>query len=214
MSSHNRGDTFQTIATGINSWSINNPQLLAANGALHMYFQRGFPLGDIGYPEILYRRSTDWGYTWSEPDTLSTNDSINSQLPRLAGDNQGNLYMIWNDQKYGGDFSGTILMRRSTDNGLTWIPEQIVSQKAVAVYCDVAVQDSFVAVVWETDSTTSWSIDTRLSRDNSVTWCGINSVAYPPGRNTGGDPTISLSNYSMNLCWQNDVDTVALSKSL
>jgi len=170
-------------------------QLVSTPMALHMTRRRAVGSG----LEVFYNRSFDFGYTWTHDDTLSSVDGFNSQAARFAGEKNGNLYLVWNDQKYGGGFSGTIVMRRSTDEGLTWLPEQIVSQLATAVFCDVAVEGSTVAVTWDNDLGTFDAIRIKLSQNYGESWCQMVDASVDTSH--AGDPSVSVDNGRINLTW-------------
>ncbi|MBI3195590.1 MAG: hypothetical protein HYZ34_14155 [Ignavibacteriae bacterium] len=149
LMSNDYGATFDTIALGLPFTDFDGRagvrRLLATKRGLHFVYNVEL----FGIPEIAYRRSTDNGYTWPAPETLSTVEPLTSQQPRIGGDDNGNLYVVWNDGKYGGNFSGTILMRQSTDNGETWLSEQAISQYATAIFSDIAIdKKGHRVIVW------------------------------------------------------------------
>ena len=142
MESHDFGETWDSIATALPPTLQSSIQRMAVSEkGVHVAYTWYVPLGS---EEVMYIHSTDSGHTWSQPETLSTIDGWQSTLAGVAADDSGRVYVTWNDGKYGGNFSGTILLRRSTDNGVTWLPEQIISDRAVADFHDTAVRDSLV----------------------------------------------------------------------
>jgi Neuraminidase (sialidase) len=79
-------------------------------------------------------RSTDNGLTWSDPITISTDQSVDVRdpdtgaqvragegLPDIAVDpNNGTLYAVWTDGRFSGGASSDIALSKSTDGGLNW----------------------------------------------------------------------------------------------
>jgi len=127
--------------------------------------------------EIYHRRSTDFGATWG-PENRLTKDSFDSYYPAVAASGQ-NVHVVWWDTRGG---PKQIYYKRSTDAGGTWDPDLRLSTDSVfSVYPSIAVQDSYVHVVWydrrdlneeiyykrSTDNGTTWGPDTRLTTDGS-----------------------------------------------
>lgn len=162
-------------------------------------------IGISGYEEVFYNRSTDFGYTWSVAETLSVNDGQNGSNPRFVSEGNS-LFTVWNDQKYGGNFSGTIVLRRSTDEGITWQPEQIISQLNTAVFCDVAVENNLVAVVWDNDYTIPllYSLRVRISEDAGITFGQVMEITSDSAH--AGDPTICIANNKIHIAWWDQKD--------
>jgi len=108
----------------------------------------------VGLPraEVSYLYSNDFGQTWTPYRFLSSPDSILSDEPDIAGDDNGNLYALWRDFKYGGVDAGTVLMRRSTDFGATWLDEQRLTPTPSGRLPRIACSQEFVASVWRDDS--------------------------------------------------------------
>ncbi len=196
--SHNMGTSWQRGASVLNF--RDQRELVVTQHAIHVVQE--IP-GPRGQGEISYLRSTDDGATWSAEQVLSTNEGITSNNPVIVADYDGNIYVAWNDGKYGGGFSGTILLRHSTDEGITWQSEQIVSQLATAIFCDVAVEGNLVAVAWDTEvSDRTGKVSVRLSQDRTATWCPAVDMTYLDRRT--GDPTIAIANRRIHFAWIND----------
>jgi|GEM_PF-6966396 hypothetical protein len=122
--------------------------------------------------EVYYFHSSDFGLSWDTPQMLSTLDNYNANVWNMGVDGN-NVYAIWNDGKYGGFFTGTLLLRRSTDGGNTFGPEQILSSNKAVGY-NVDVRDNIIAVVWETDEGTIDDIYHTyfsISRDFGSSFC-------------------------------------------
>ena len=76
--------------------------------------------------DILFARSTDGGFTWTEQAALNTNaadDDGHDTLPQLTTDGAGTWVAVWQSDDALDGTIGTdadILMARSTDGGISW----------------------------------------------------------------------------------------------
>ena len=133
-----------------------------------------------GSSETRYYRSTDNGFTWQGPQILSTVDQYNSRVRDVAVDEAGRIYVAWIDGKYGGFFTGTVLLRCSTDGGTTFGPEQILSANNAFVYT-MDIQDSIVAIIWDSNENGNWlysHVYYTISRDFGETFCEPGRVEH------------------------------------
>ncbi len=90
--------------------------------------------GTAGDPaDIVYVRSTDSGSTWSVPLRLNTDSGSAAQwLPALSVTDDGVVTASWYDRRNSTDgLNYEYWARVSTDNGLTWAPEQAVSDALI-----------------------------------------------------------------------------------
>jgi hypothetical protein len=125
--------------------SAGQPNVAYRNGILHFAGCRDY--------KIIYTRSTNLGNTWSTPTIITAPNTVLPKKPNLAlGPNQ-NLYIAWTDNKFGGGMQfDDVLFRKSTDDGLTWGPEQRLTPDS---HCnaggalDMVSQDSMVFIVWQ-----------------------------------------------------------------
>jgi hypothetical protein len=118
-----------------------------------------------GRAEVTFTLSTDFGATWRPEAFISSTDTIVSDLPHLAADGEGNVYAVWRDGKYGcpNGFGCTIMFRRSTNYGISWLDERTLTSRPEGTFPRVAVSGNIVAAVWYTD-VGSVSGDTFLVR--------------------------------------------------
>jgi len=154
---------------------------------VHLVFERAAqPSGR----EISYMVSTDSGTTWSEETVLSTIDNYQAWEPNVAADDAGNVYVSWQDAKYGsiGGFAGTVLLRKSTDNGQTWLPEVQVSPLPSARHSSLSTDENFVHVIWddERNGVLNGTIQYRGSADGANTWCYETTIGDTQDVETGG----------------------------
>jgi len=160
--------TFSPYGTGFGAAG----DIRATTSAMHFTFERSIPPSGR---EIVYTRSTDNGSTWSSLEILSTIDDYQAWEPNVAADDAGNVYVSWQDAKYGsiGGFAGTVLLRRSTDNGQTWLPEVQVSSLPSARGSSLSVDGGSVHAVWddERNGFQDGTIQYRGSTDQGATWC-------------------------------------------
>ncbi|GEM_PF-3892054 len=183
VGSRDYGATFDTISLGLAAASPNGAspmdQFIATSRGLHLIYEEPIGVGAIYSYEIFYTRSTDNGYTWSLPDTLTAMDSSHSTHPRIAGDEQGNLYVVWYDFKYGSidGYHGSVILRKSTDNGLSWGNEVLLTSAPTAINPAIAINKNYVVI--GLNEFVDYNHDRsliRVSSDNGNTWCDTISV--------------------------------------
>jgi Neuraminidase (sialidase) len=152
--------------------SHGSGDIRASGIGVHVVFEREVaPSGR----EIAYLRSTDKGMTWSSEVVLSTIDTYQAWEPNVAADDSGNVYVSWQDAKYGtiGGFTGTVLLRKSTNNGSTWLSEVRVSNFPSAERSSLAIDNTVVHVVWDDErgGVVNRTIQYRGSTDGGLAWC-------------------------------------------
>ncbi len=124
--------------------SASQSNIVYRNGVLHFAGSRKY--------KIIYTRSTDLGNSWSTPTVVTAPNTVLPKKPVLAlGPNQ-DVYIAWTDNKYSGMMQfDDVLFRKSTDDGLTWGPEQRLTTDS---HCDaggaldIVTQDSMIFIVW------------------------------------------------------------------
>lgn len=192
------GDRFGWSGTAGLQWSFYpantdyDDRLTILTDGLHLARR----LSGIGLlvPEVGYLYSSDFGQTWTPYTFLSSSDSITSDEPDIAGDDEGHLYSVWRDGKYGsiGGFAASILLRRSTDYGATWLGEQNLTPTPSGVLPHVSNSGRFVAVTWDD---TSGNVAFRFSTDYAESFQSVFSVGH------GGDGVVALSGRDVHVAW-------------
>jgi len=78
-----------------------------------------------GLGDIYFARSKDYGLTWLDSIRLDTDPagSASSSKPQLAFDNQGNIYVVWCDNREEEDYG--VYFNCSYDYGQTWLSEDV-----------------------------------------------------------------------------------------
>lgn len=200
MVSHDYGESW-TITNDSLFVNFEPASLVATSQGLYFAGRRHIitPDSTIGYYEVVYMRSTDLGYTWSLPGFVSTDDSITSQLPRIAADEEGSVYVVWQDFKYGSvdDWHGDVLMRTSTDNGQSWGTEERLTESPTAMFPHISLDKSSLAVCWNNGFSVykDWSV-VRVLRDYGIQLCDtvvLNTL--------GGDVDVSLHSSRLSAAW-------------
>jgi len=160
--------------------STDCPNIAYRTGILHFVGLRCY--------KIIYTRSTDLGNTWSAPFEITAPNTVLPKRPCLVlGPNQ-DVYISWTDNKFGGGMQfDDVMLRKSTDGGVTWGPEQRLtpdSKCQAAGALDMVSQDSMVFVVWDYNGVGSpapCSLFFLASTDCGETWRPREGVAGGEG---------------------------------
>jgi hypothetical protein len=106
----------------------------ALNGVIHLVYAQHGTGSDPG--DIYYIRSTDGGVTFGTPFKLNTDATTRAQWqPSLSAATDGSLFATWYDQRETDSCAKgnpavpcyRIWGRKSTDNGVSWLPDMLVS---------------------------------------------------------------------------------------
>lgn len=150
MSSQNFANTVGTQVSGRNS--VQNmrtrpyPFIAADNsygpyrGRLYVVYSSNAPAGNGNKPDVFCRYSTDGGATWSnevtvndDPNTVNNNQWHSSSW---CDKETGKLYVNWMDTRdCPTSDSALIYSTYSTDGGVTFAPNQKVSNKKFRINC-------------------------------------------------------------------------------
>lgn len=85
-----------------------------------------------GTADIVVHRSTDRGETWSEPLAIDDDDPAdfyNSFYPQMGVAPNGRVDVVWQDNRDRTDFTFNVRYTYSTDGGLTWAENVLVSDQ-------------------------------------------------------------------------------------
>jgi M6 family metalloprotease-like protein len=116
--------------------------------------------------EIYFKRSADYGNTWSA-DLRLTNNAASSWYPTVAAYGSY-VYVTWQDFR---DGNWEIYAKRSENYGGSWYAEErLTIQSASSNYPSVAAFHRYVHVVWHDFRDNQWEVYYRRSADNGLTW--------------------------------------------
>ncbi|MBW3648450.1 MAG: glycoside hydrolase [Actinobacteria bacterium] len=136
-----------------------------------------------GTADIVMQRSTDNGLTWSEPLAIDDDkpaENSNSFYPQMGVAPNGRIDVVWQDNRGLADFRINVRYTYSTDGGLTWAPNVLVTDQpidfnlGISFNSDirqppgVASTDAYAAIGWA---------DGRLGDQTTRTQDGFSSVA-------------------------------------
>jgi len=122
-----------------------SPSISVSGSSVHMLCldERKYP-----YNQIYYKNSTDGGKSWGA-DTWLTNN-FTSRIETCSMSVSGsNIHLVW--EVFGDGNNNDIYYKRSTDGGLTWGAETLLtnnSTKSNGSYPFVSASGSAVHVVW------------------------------------------------------------------
>jgi len=135
------------------------------------------------------------GVTWSDSVMLSTCDLRSGSRTYIVSSPEGVLGVSWTDSKYGcaGFVGCSILFKRSSDNGLTWSDEQILTETPWGDISVLSYKPGNLLSSWPGGR----GVESRLSTDNGVTWSNLCTVA-----DTGGYPGNTLSTTRALVAWE------------
>jgi hypothetical protein len=179
-----------------NSTTIDSefPSIASSPSALYTVWQEN----STGFFDILLRKSTDGGKTFSKPVNLS-NNSGSSAFPRVAV--YGNSpYVVWQDNVTG---NFEILLRKSTDGGKTFSkPVNLSNNSGNSSDPAIFIYEKNVYLVWDDDSPGNADILFTKSTDGGKTF----SKPVNLSNNTRGsfDPALAISKNDIFVAWDDD----------
>jgi hypothetical protein len=121
--------------------------------------------GDNG--QIKFRRSTDFGATWSPNKTVSTTDNT-CGWPVVVADEQGRVLVMYHTLGSGGTYQ--LITQRSIDSGENWSAMMVVPGSGNAITPQLAYDGYKVYAVWEDRIGTNYEIFFSTSEDFGSTW--------------------------------------------
>jgi hypothetical protein len=154
-----------------------------------------------GFFDVLLKKSTDGGNTFSDKPINLSNNSGNSAYPKIAL--YGNTsYVVWEDNSTG---NFDILLKKSTDGGNTFSDKPINLSKNKGNSSDPKVfsdEKNDIFVVWDDDSPGNADIFFTKSTDGGETF----SRPVNLSNNTRGsfDPTLTISKNHISVAWDDD----------
>jgi hypothetical protein len=155
-----------TVNDSLSYTSSNNAWCVAAapRGFVHVVWSDRRD----GNWEVYYKRSSDFGVTWSQDVRLSQDTGV-SWDPSLALSDSV-IHVAWDDNR---DGNWEIYYRRSSDSGLTWSSEaRLTNNPSTSEHPSVSASGASVHMTWKdgagifykrsTDSGLTWSPDTAI----------------------------------------------------
>jgi hypothetical protein len=135
---------------------------------LHMIYQGK-------YYEIMHRRTTNAGNTWSSVNKVTWNTSSTS--PDIAIDSGNKLYVAWSASKSG---NTEIYFKKSTDSGTTWIGlKRLTWNAGQSTRPSIAVDSTGnIHVIWQDDTPGQWQIFYKKSTDSGSSWSSYRRMTW------------------------------------
>jgi hypothetical protein len=153
-----------------------------------------------GPGDIYLKRSTDNGATWKAAVNLSNNAGL-SQNPRIAVSG-ANVFVVWSQSNVE-NTATDIILKRSTDNGVTWKTNQKITPGGT---CTTSSFLCHIIQTLEASGTNVYlvtgiagDIHFRRSSDNGVTWKTPVNLSSNAG--SSFDPDIAISGTNVYLTW-------------
>jgi len=189
------GATWQNAKRLTNNEGFSGYPDIAANGQnVYVVWQNG----DSGNENVYFRKSPDGGATWNAAKRL-TFDSGPADRPAVAVIG-ANVYVAWRDDSSGNTETYIV---RSTDGGVTWKSAMRLSNSPLdSSTLAIAVNTSYVYVVWDKVAADDTAIFFRRSADNGATWQAVQQIT----NNTGGSwtPSLAANGAELQLAWDDD----------
>jgi len=139
-----------------------------------------------GNYEIYFKKSIDWGSSWSAVKRLTWN-SGGSYIPDIDISSGGGIHVTWFDNT---PTNTEIFYKRSTDGGSNWsaltrLTWDTSSSDSPSIAAD---SGSGIHIVWSDYNFGNWEVNHKLSTDSGSTWGGKNRLTWNSGNSSS--PTI------------------------
>jgi len=161
------GATWQAAKRLTNNSGFSGSPAIAADGAnVYVVWSDNTP----GNEEIFFRKSADYGATWSASSCISNNSGSSGCVDIAVYSNK--IYVVWKDETSG---HRQILFRKSTDGGATWnLVKQLtnVSGSAYTENPSIALDGTSIYVAWVDNHTDYYdhALYVRRSIDSGASW--------------------------------------------
>ena len=190
------------LTWGVNIRLTNDPNLstypvIAASGNLVV---TAWSENRDGNYEIYYKRSTDFGITWGADTRLTIDAAVSLQVSACFTGSA--LHLSWHDNRNGND---EIYYRRSTDGGISWLPEiRITNLPGASFFASMHAEGSLVFIAWVENSDGNPEIYSKRSTDGGVTW--ESNVRHTNNSAISIRPTVSITGNNVHLVYQDNVE--------
>ncbi|MBN1214658.1 MAG: winged helix-turn-helix transcriptional regulator [Candidatus Lokiarchaeota archaeon] len=174
--------------------SINSDIFIDSFGRFHIVWEDntdGVWGSDV---EIMYASSLD-GLSWSNATVIS--DGFNgvywndrsSANPSISVNNNGTIFVVWEDNTDGIWGSDTEIMCTSSLDGISWSNATVISDgfdgiywnNGVSTYPDMVIDNSnTIHIVWEDETDGIWGSDTKIMYISSLdgkTWSNASVIS-------------------------------------
>jgi hypothetical protein len=186
------------------SWTTSNYSkniVAGVSGLIHIVWE---DWRDDTSPEIYYKRSSDFGSTWSQ-DIRLTYARYMSKWPSIFN-MDSKIFIVWTDDR---DNNFEIYIKRSTDSGMNWGQDVRLSYDANwSLQPSVSASDSLVYVVWSDNRDRAYvneEIYYRRSSDFGQSWSAETRLTFDPWESL--HPSIGLSDSLLFLIWNDNRDS-------
>lgn len=150
--------------TYLNEGTVYSPRITDSSDTLHIVWYQRFIVDTVIVTEVMYKRSTDRGGTWTQDTILSPLSPGASNIPDIAVSGSV-VHVAWKEEA--GD---SILYTRSTNSGRDWEIPRTLSPSGFPV--DIGVSGDTVLVYWGTTTAAYLSIST----DAGFSWLPAQQV--------------------------------------
>lgn len=196
--STNGGATFGSKGNlSSNSGGSITPQIEATGSFVYVAWEDG----TTGNEEILFRRSSDNGSTFSPSKNLSKIAGSGFSGFHSIAASGASVYVAWLDDSPGND---DILFRRSTNNGALFGPVKNLSNNLThSEEPQVAVSGSKVYVTWENDNASLISeVLFKRSTDGGSSFKGTKNLSNNAGFSQS--PQMDVGGTNVYVLWPDD----------
>jgi len=170
------------------------PKIAVSGDTIHIVWYENW-IDTVEYIEVMYKRSTDRGETWTQDTILSPLSPGASKMPDIAVSGS-TVHVAWNEEV--GD---SILYTRSTNSGREWdIPKTLSSSGFVV---DIGVSGDSVIVYWGTTTAAYLSIST----DAGFSWLPAQQI---PKERAAIDDDIAVCLPFLHLTYEGDTVPVEI----
>jgi hypothetical protein len=133
-----------------------------SNNHIHVVWQDWDP----GNAEILYKKSTNGGATWTTKRLTWTSGT--STAPEIAVDSSQHFHVVWQDETPGNE---EIYYKKSTDGGATWSTKRLTQNSGYSRDPSIAIDSNdYIHLVWWDSTPGSFEAFYKKSTNGGATW--------------------------------------------